>query len=73
MKLRCSKCYKETDTLINRMCEVCNSQQSNIPYGWVCPRCGVVQAPFITECHCDPPTITESVTHPKTDFFTLSS
>ena len=28
--------------------------------GWICPRCGSVNAPHIQKCDCSPPTITTS-------------
>lgn len=27
--------------------ETCRAQ-----FGWMCPRCGTIYAPFVTECHC---------------------
>ena len=37
-------------------------------YGWVCPRCGAVHAPFIPHCHCTPPTKTTDSTQMKINF-----
>jgi len=32
-------------------------------YGWVCPRCGTVHAPFVRDCGCPTPTITLSTVY----------
>lgn len=37
-------------------------------YGWVCPRCGAVHAPFIPHCHCTPPTRTTDGTQLNINF-----
>lgn len=34
-------------------------------YGWVCPLCGQVHAPFVTECHCVPPKVTSNILHAR--------
>ena len=31
-------------------------------YGWVCPRCGTVYAPFMASCQCKPPVHLEAGT-----------
>ena len=30
-------------------------KKENQPLGWICPRCGKVNSPFIPECDCPPP------------------
>ena len=32
-----------------------NDKKENQPLGWICPRCGKVNSPFIPECDCPPP------------------
>lgn len=34
--------------------KVMNKSNSNINYGWICPRCGKVHAPDVKECTCKP-------------------
>lgn len=29
------------------------TKNSNLPTGWLCPRCGNINAPFIYVCSCD--------------------
>lgn len=37
------------------------TQQAN--YGWVCPKCNKVNAPFMPECNCHKNTITSNGTN----------
>lgn len=37
---------------------MCPPQVEFVQYGWVCPRCGTVHAPFVRECGCPAYTIT---------------
>jgi hypothetical protein len=46
LKINFEKFYKEDDNIIPTQ------------YGWICPRCGKVHAPFVRECDCPPPCIT---------------
>ena len=34
--------------------------------GWLCPRCGTINAPFIGHCECKPNTIKENTNVSKT-------
>lgn len=36
-------------------CPIHNSNLPTLPTGWICPRCGKVHAPTVTECDCQPP------------------
>lgn len=31
---------------------------NNVQHGWICPRCNVVYAPFVTSCNCNYYTVT---------------
>lgn len=38
---------------------------SNLPTGWLCPRCERVNAPDVKQCPCQPPTLPNTVSAPK--------
>jgi len=62
--MRCYKCYGELGTAdFDGLCAKCRYQTTlattpTTPSGWVCPRCGVVYAPWVRTCECRGPTIT---------------
>ena len=67
--MRCASCGAEmqtsADDYMNCVCSYCKIKRDNpIPamQGWICPRCGVVHSPFVTECTCPPPIRTWSGT-----------
>jgi hypothetical protein len=35
------------------------------PIGWLCPRCGKVNAPDVKQCDCKPPQLPHTVVGPK--------
>lgn len=51
----CSACHKS----IPRGCmHVCNPTLTiPAPQGWLCPRCGASNAPFVLRCSCPTPTV----------------
>jgi hypothetical protein len=65
--MKCIQCGRELsltgDDYINGKCSFCKclpEEKQSTLYGWICPRCGVVHSPFVTECYCPPPTITSN-------------
>ena len=60
--MRCFKCGNELTTgdtrLICLSCRQKNEQEYHWKItpltGWICPRCGTVHSPFVTQCHCPP-------------------
>ena len=57
--MKCLQCGKELTTGdgLDMICHNCKmkDQQQPVLYGWVCPRCGTVHSPFVTQCGCPPP------------------
>lgn len=56
--MKCLKCGSElTCNGTGLICTKCKGESQQIPemYGWICPRCGTVHSPFITQCGCPPP------------------
>lgn len=65
--MKCPGCHKEMGTAdFGLYCNNCNEKSKGdggtygafVPYqaGWVCPRCGSVYGPSVTECYrCSPP------------------
>jgi hypothetical protein len=57
---KCIQCGGELTTgdtpFICMTCKMKNEQQTPPMQGWICPRCGTVHSPFITECSCPLPT-----------------
>ena len=57
----CGKPYCYFDPIADiedRICK-CN-KQSFSPTGWICPRCGKVNAPWVSGCNCPNYTVTIS-------------
>jgi hypothetical protein len=59
----CSKCLKEIEQLSNNISKYNKKLGLDSPelymlgkypekYGWICPRCSTVNAPYITNCSC---------------------
>jgi len=73
--MKCIKCGRELTTAgsyIEMVCSICKTIEQTKPIsltgmnGWICPRCGQVWSPFISQCNCPPNTITSSTTeNPK--------
>lgn len=65
MKTRCD-CGRELLTGDTEgKCIVCRNKKffdpppPTIPvFGWICPRCGISNAPFLARCVCPPPSFT---------------
>ena len=57
--MKCGSCGNELTTADDGfICSGCKLKQYNqqpVLQGWICPRCGVVHSPFVTECTCPPP------------------
>jgi len=59
---------------VDGMCISCKNAgfdkqfQNNMSGGWICPRCGQVNAPWKPKCDCPPPSITTTDTQIKIDF-----
>jgi uncharacterized OB-fold protein len=64
--MKCATCFKELTSgdgdFMCRDCKLAAEQQHKSHagiiqrYGWTCPKCGAVYAPFATECtRCNPP------------------
>jgi len=57
---RCYNCGAELTTGdADGFCSSCRynypPKQKPVLTGWICPRCGVVHSPFVTECNCPVP------------------
>ena len=55
--MKCMQCGSELTTGdgLDGVCQSCKSKQQPVLTGWICPRCGVVHSPFVTECNCPAP------------------
>ena len=58
--MSCSKCDKISNTNSTRLkclnciddCLICDKNKKPLSYGWICPKCGRVNAPFSSSCPC---------------------
>ena len=50
----CPKCGMRVNDLVYRTqnCDIPLPQGFGMQYGWVCPKCGQVLAPWMGECDC---------------------
>lgn len=50
----CPKCNMRVNDLVYRPqnCDMPLPQGFGMAYGWVCPKCGKVLAPWMSECLC---------------------
>lgn len=64
---RCQKCGKPfiyvgdpltDEELHNIICTCSEKDKSSYVQGWYCPKCGRVNAPWVSTCPCGPTTIT---------------
>lgn len=42
-----------------------NTTENRGQTGWICPRCNKVHAPWVSQCHCVPTTVTDFPSWPK--------
>ena len=58
--MKCIKCgiNELTTGDYSFVCSDCRNKAKEQPIltGWICPRCGIVHSPFVTQCSCPPPT-----------------
>jgi hypothetical protein len=58
---KCSMCNADLGTAnAGGLCATCRNklrEQSPgaVPFGWACPRCGTVHAPWVAQCQCRAP------------------
>lgn len=77
---RCIFCRSELTTGdIDNICSSCRNTglsrlfeppviQSSYYSPWICPRCGVVHAAWVSRCDCPPPSTTRDSTQLNIDF-----
>jgi len=61
MTNKCWQCGKELTTgdgVNEALCHECKQKALPSLQGWICPRCGKVNSPFVVECDCGPQVIT---------------
>ena len=76
----CPKCNMSVNDLVYRPqnCDMPLPGGFGVQYGWVCPKCGKVLAPYVSECNCykkhytNTTTITESSPLPA-EYTTISN
>jgi hypothetical protein len=62
----CVGCGEMTRTSMKDLCDQCEFLQRvretpplpsyPVMHGWMCPRCGTVHGPLVSQCGCSPPT-----------------
>lgn len=54
MKRELTTQEREFIEMVDKAAKLCDEDRDEIPTGWLCPRCGVVNAPDVKRCECEP-------------------